>query len=82
LEHLYNCIHRPKATKPHSATYAYPLAIGHHTCPYIQPTTQLWHDHLWVPRYSTQSQQCILVIHRDFLSSQDSQTDTWHVLVT
>jgi hypothetical protein len=39
-EHIYNCIHRSKSTKPHSATYAYPLAIGRHTRPYIQPTTQ------------------------------------------
>jgi hypothetical protein len=30
LEHLYNCIHTPKSTKPCSATYAYPLALGHH----------------------------------------------------
>jgi hypothetical protein len=47
-EHLYNCIHRPKSTKPHSATYAYPLAIGCHTWPYIQPTTQQWHNCLQV----------------------------------
>jgi hypothetical protein len=47
-EHLYNCIHRPKLTKPCSPTYAYPLAIGCHTRPYIQPTTQQWHDHLRV----------------------------------
>jgi hypothetical protein len=30
-KHLYNCIHRPKSTKPRSATYAYPLAIGRHS---------------------------------------------------
>jgi hypothetical protein len=42
--HLYNCIHRPASTKPRSVTYAYPLAIGRHTRPYIQPTTQQRHD--------------------------------------
>jgi hypothetical protein len=30
--------------KPRSATYTYPLAIGRHTWPYIQPTTQQRHD--------------------------------------
>jgi hypothetical protein len=30
--------------KPRSATYTYPLAIGRHTRPYIQPTTQQRHD--------------------------------------
>jgi hypothetical protein len=30
--------------KPRSATYTYPLAIGHHTRPYIQSTTQQRHD--------------------------------------
>jgi hypothetical protein len=32
------------STKPRSATYAYPLAIGRHTRPFIQPTTQQRHN--------------------------------------
>ena len=43
-EHLRSCAHRPKLSKPRSATCTCPLAIGRHTRPYIQPTTQQRHD--------------------------------------
>jgi hypothetical protein len=84
LEHLYDCIHRPKSTKPCSATYAYPLAIGCHTpWPYIQPTTQQWHDCSRVGTSDTQSRWCILIMHVvNFHLRENSQTDKRHTIIT
>jgi hypothetical protein len=43
-EHVHTYTTSSNSNKPRSATYIYPLAIGRHTRPYIQPTTQQRHD--------------------------------------